>query len=143
MMIYGYEKFRGHIFHLPRVIFCPCHSATHSLQGFRQVAFLQKMFILSHHCLLVGQVVQKLKFLSVKSSQACLFSQADIQIIIPRDEPTMSVGRRSMINVLDGKLSQSSLDNDKGGLSQNSPDNAKGGSTRGPEWHPVLRKSTR
>ena len=53
---YGYEKFRGHIFHLPRVIFCPCHSATHSLQGFRQVAFLQKMFILSHNSLSASHV---------------------------------------------------------------------------------------
>ena len=80
-------------------------------------------------------MVQKLKFLVQKSlvyvfySQACLFFQADIQIIVPRDEPTMSVGRRSMINVLDRKLSENLPDNAKGGLSQNVPDNAKGGPT--------------
>ena len=133
---YGYDNFWGHIFHLPRVIFCPCHSVTHHLQGSRQLAFLQKMFILSHNCLSVShvkwsQILGPKISCSFVYSQACLFSQADIQIIVPRDEPAMSVGRRSMINVLDRKLSESS------------PDNAKGGSTRGPEWHPVLRKSTR
>ena len=84
--------------HLPGIIFCSCHFAAHHFKSLCHLAFFQEMFILGEEFGdngIGGQCRANQTWNSVKQvdqgiwPMSHLLSKANVQVIVPRDEPTM------------------------------------------------------